>query len=141
LYRRYIAVGQPLRRPLQDPVAASADLELHVRLVDFDEVKQTWDMSVDERLSTAIEVRACACKRARAPRVYVCVCVRACDVRVGVHLRACVQVHHARYAADLLAARRQRQWRWLIARYNAAWTHRCNRAAMRCNAVQYAAAG
>lgn len=41
----------------EDPVAASADLELHVRLVDFDEVKQTWDMSVDERLSTAIEVK------------------------------------------------------------------------------------
>ncbi len=82
LYRHYIAVGQPLRRPLQDPVAASADLELHVRLVDFDEVKQTWDMSVDERLSTAIEVRACACKRARPP-------ARLC-VRVRVRVRACL---------------------------------------------------
>jgi hypothetical protein len=44
----------------QDPVAPSAELELHVKLVEFDEAKQTWDMTIDEKLAMAIEVqRSC----------------------------------------------------------------------------------
>jgi hypothetical protein len=41
----------------QDPVAPSAELELHVKLVEFDEAKQTWDMTIDEKLAMAIEVQ------------------------------------------------------------------------------------
>jgi hypothetical protein len=54
----YVSIGSA-RHGLarQDPVAPSAELELHVKLVEFDEAKQTWDMTIDEKLAMAIEVQ------------------------------------------------------------------------------------